>query len=94
MKDGKRLGIIERINLGDQLTKREKMLLIMAFTWSYCVNYLRERENPGKRSLAEWEGNNYFEFGIWHLSEYICSTVVESQRKRAEAKINIFGGTR
>lgn len=53
---------------------------------------LPERENPGERSLAEWEGNNYFEFGVWHLSEYICFTVVESQGKRAETKINIFGG--
>lgn len=85
MKDGKRLGIIERINPGDQLTKREKMLFIMAFTWSYCVHYLRERTQE-REVLAEWEGNI--------ILNLLYDTVVESQGKRAEAKIDIFGGTR
>lgn len=49
MENRKILGIIEWINFGDQLIKREKLVSSMLFTLSYFVDYLKERLQETER---------------------------------------------
>lgn len=49
MENKKIMEIIEWINFGNQLIKREKLVSSMLFTLSYFADYLRERKRIQKR---------------------------------------------
>lgn len=49
MENKKIMEIIEWINFGNQLIKREKLVSSTLFTLSYFADYLRERKRIQKR---------------------------------------------